>query len=143
MITVCHHSTNLVTPNGDPSGQIFLSHPYTNDGYLLSHIPHSNSKEDTNRKATRRCRYTRDDMLKWRHLIMSHLNGFRSLYELFNKYIIKMRILMVSKKKIVICVRTGQKPPPLVITVCHHSASLLMPNSPSENCGSVRESRHG
>ena len=33
-----------------------------------------------------------------------------------------------QEKESIICVRVGSKNPSLVITVCHHSASLLMPN---------------
>ena len=31
---VRYHSANLVMPNGDPWGQIFLSHPHTHDRFL-------------------------------------------------------------------------------------------------------------
>ena len=42
----------------------------------------------------------------------------------------KMRYLVVSKKKeSIIRVRMGWKNPSLTITLCHHSASLVMPIS--------------
>ena len=33
-----------------------------------------------------------------------------------------------QEKKSIICVRVGEKNSPLATTVCHHSASLVMPN---------------
>ena len=35
MITVWHHKACRVMANGDPEGWIFLSHPHTNNGFVL------------------------------------------------------------------------------------------------------------
>ena len=34
-ITVWHHEACRVMTNGDPEGWIFLSHPYTNNGFFF------------------------------------------------------------------------------------------------------------
>ena len=33
--TIWHHEACRVMPNGDPEGQIFLSHPHKNNGFLF------------------------------------------------------------------------------------------------------------
>ena len=35
-ITIWHHEACRVMTNGDPRGQIFLSHPHMNNGFLFS-----------------------------------------------------------------------------------------------------------
>ena len=35
MITDWHHEACQVMTNGDPKGQIFLSHPHTNNGFFF------------------------------------------------------------------------------------------------------------
>ena len=41
-INLWHHMACQVMGNGDPEGQIFLSHPHTNNGFFLAihSIPH-------------------------------------------------------------------------------------------------------
>ena len=58
---------------------------------------------------------------------MSHLSVFRNFCETFFKY--KNAVFnSVQEKDSIICVRVGWRNPYLAITICHHSASPVMPN---------------
>ena len=60
---------------------------------------------------------------------MSHLSIFINFLKPFVRNKNKNAILMVSKKKIIICVIVELKNPSLAITVCHQSSEgLVMPN---------------
>ena len=63
-------------------------------------------------------------MLKLRHHVKSHLCVFRGLLEAYFKIKKNSR---EQEKESNILVRVGYKSLSLVITVCHHSASLVMP----------------
>ena len=68
----------------------------------------------------------RHEMLKWRHHVASQrFQDFLVSFFMFFRY--KMRYSVVSKKKNPLFVwGCGSRNPSLVITVCHHSASLVM-----------------
>ena len=57
---------------------------------------------------------------------MSYFSVYRILWKLFSNK--KCVISGEQEKEIIPRVRMEQKNPSLVITVCHHSADLVMPN---------------
>ena len=114
---------------------IFLFPLNTNDGFDLSHIPVPANGKDKKRTAACRLHAGHTSirvvivMLKWRHLVKSQcIQDFLEAFFMFF-FQHKMRNLVGSKKKKNPIFVWGwkRKVPPLTITVCHHSASLVMP----------------
>ena len=69
---------------------------------------------------------------KWRHYVKMTSSCYvatQSIQELLRTlFEIKMRKIMVRKKIIIDLNEDGIENPSLEITICHHSASLVMPN---------------
>ena len=61
------------------------------------------------------------------YVTSQQIHNFLEAFFMFFQY--KKRYIVFSgeqEKESIICVRMGQKNPSLVITICHHSASLVM-----------------
>ena len=70
-------------------------------------------------------------MLKLCHHIMLHFRVFRNLWGPFNNY--KNAVFNDEQKRSIIFVRMWLNNPSFVFIICHHSASLMVPNGDLRN----------